>query len=289
MAISPGNDAQLPDAAAGALSTVMFQATGGSEPYHWGVQTTMPTSWLAMNPATGELTFIPTAAGDHDIVVIVSDDLDATSVLVHVKVVASGSDLHFSTGFNILRGGDFVASEGSTTAGMTIFVAGTAEGGVPPYQWSTISDVPGGLTAVNDPMAERVYGTAPVGDYQAVFTVTDAAGHRQSMPIGLGVVTQFVQGPIPTPFAVNLGAPLLHGIPLSGGRQPYFCHVIGGTLPPGLTVTLLNGQQVIVGTPTVSGNFQAMVECMDGSTVYDKYPVEMWQHVFLEYAFVVGG
>ena len=93
LVISPAHDSRIPDAAVGALSTVRFQATGGSEPYHWDVYTVMPTSSIAMDPATGELTFIPTTAGDYDIFALVSDGLDGTAALVHVTVVGSGSQV----------------------------------------------------------------------------------------------------------------------------------------------------------------------------------------------------
>lgn len=138
-----------------------------------------------------------------------------------------------------------------------------AEGGTPPYTWSLINGkLPKGLTL-------NVAGTLsgiPTKAKTATFTVqvTDTTGISATQDLSLQIVksvklkTSLRKGRVGTPYSATLQT--------TGGIPPLAFSLIGGALPPDLTLDPGTGQ--ISGIPTVAGtfNFQVRVGSSGGSS-----------------------
>jgi hypothetical protein len=142
-----------------------------------------------------------------------------------------------------------------------------ASGGTGIYTWAiTKGSLPKGLSFTD--AQGQISGTATqAGSFPMTFQVTDGAGTVASADL-----TLTVEGVVIISCSSCTGSSLPYGNPnvpysatlsASGGTAPYtWCAVeadgtcdsgSGGALPPGLTITTVNNQGVISGTPTIPG------------------------------------
>jgi hypothetical protein len=133
-----------------------------------------------------------------------------------------------------------------------------AEGGVPPYIWSLVSSkknkLPPGLTLSVDGALTGIPTKAKTTTLGV--QVTDAAGTSLARTLHVQVVKsvklktkKLSRGRVGTPYAVTLQT--------TGGIVPLTFSLVGGALPPDLTLDSATGQ--ITGTPTVAGAFDVQV------------------------------
>jgi hypothetical protein len=139
-----------------------------------------------------------------------------------------------------------------------------AEGGSPPYTWSRIKGkLPKGLTLD----AAGTLSGFPTKAKTATFTVqvTDATGASATQNLSLQIVKsvklktkKLSRGTVGIPYAATLKT--------KGGTPPLAFSLVGGALPPGLTLDPGTGQ--VFGTPTLAGtfDFQMMVASSGGSS-----------------------
>jgi hypothetical protein len=142
----------------------------------------------------------------------------------------------------------------------------TGSGGTAPYLYTVSSGaLPTGLTINN---ASGVISGSPttVGTFNFTITATDfnlCPGSRAYTIIiaaaGCPVITLspnvLPAGAVATPYSTTISA--------SGGTAPYAFTVIGGALPPGLTLNPATG--AITGNPTVVGLYNFTVRATDSS------------------------
>ncbi len=161
----------------------------------------------------------------------------------------------------------------TVTVGMPYSYALTAQGGVPPYKWSSTA-LPAGLTLSPDGVISGT-PTAPKGNYQIVVTVTDETDGSVSKNLTIKVEGELaidgcssdVSAPCALP-AGTIGDGYSHTLSFSIG-DPSIPVVwsVTGNLPPGLALAA-NG--TISGTPTTAGTYTFIVTATRGSLVVSR-------------------
>ena len=147
----------------------------------------------------------------------------------------------------------------------------TASGGTAPYSFAvTAGALPTGLTLANDGTLSGTPSAA--GSFTYTITATDSASGSSAPFVGQANYTTSVQPPVLTlspaantttstalPAATG-GMAYTQTITTSGGIAPYSYSVVGGALPPGLT---LASGGVISGTPSAAGTFDVRIGATD--------------------------
>lgn len=161
----------------------------------------------------------------------------------------------------------------TVTVGMPYSSALTAQGGVPPYSWSSTT-LPAGLTLSADGVLSGT-PTAPKGNYSVIVTVTDETGGSESENITIKVEGELAidgcSSDVSTPCALpggTVGDGYSHTLSFSIGDPsiPVVWSVIGN-LPPGLALAA-NG--TISGSPTTAGTYTFIVTATRGSLVVSR-------------------
>ncbi|WP_433046960.1 putative Ig domain-containing protein [Dactylosporangium sp. CS-033363] len=153
------NTNTLPDAVVGTAFAQTLSAGGGSAPFTWSIVAGALPAGLSLNPATGELTGTPTAAGTASFTVRATD-AGAVTVDQPLTIVTRAA---LALPAPVLP---------AAAVGAPYTAAVAASGGVPPYAYTVSSGLlPAGL-ALN-PMTGAITGTptGPAGDYTATVTV----------------------------------------------------------------------------------------------------------------------
>jgi hypothetical protein len=139
-----------------------------------------------------------------------------------------------------------------------------AAGGTPPYTWSRLKGkLPKGLTMD----AAGTLGGIPTKTKTATLTiqVTDATGASATKEFSLQIVKS-VKLKTKKLSRGTVGIPYLAILKTKGGILPLAFSLVGGALPPGLTLDPVTGQGS--GTPTAAGtfDFQVRVDSSGGSS-----------------------
>ena len=237
----------LSDGTVGIAYDETLQASGGTPPYTWSLDSGSLPAGLTLDPATGEVTGTPTTAGASPFTAKVTDanaqtDLQALSITVE-PVPVEPPTITTTT----LPDG---------TVGVAYSQTLEATGGTPPYDWSLASGaLPGGLTLDSSTGAVSGTPTSP-GTYAFTTQVTDDAAQSDTQALSITVAA----APPPPPLAITtppilptatLGVPYSVALAATGGDPPYTWSRVSGSLPRGLT---LSPSGVVSGTPTKRGN-----------------------------------
>jgi uncharacterized protein (TIGR03437 family) len=145
---------------------------------------------------------------------------------------------------------------GTIALGGSISGSLTATGGVPPYKFSSLGPLPGGLALTSD---GRISGkpTQP-GANSFTATVTDSQPSTTSITVSFSVLAITV-GSLPDATAFVTYSQTLSA---TGGSAPYQFSATG--LPPGLSVS---GGGAISGIPTRQGKYAIAIQVTDANGV----------------------
>jgi hypothetical protein len=261
--VPPGG---IPDGIESVFDSVALHATGGTGPYQWSLPE--PPAFWARVDQEGMLRFIPNL-GATQLRVRVTSGADTDEVVLPIRAGRNTSAITFG-----LRSSDFAIDARATVGSIIVPLAQAATGGVAPYTWDSFG-FPGGLVFRNTEHPHFL-GTASVGRYEAVYTITDASGGKMSSPATIGIVNDLIPGSVPQPYIVARGDQVLLPVPLLGGWNPLYCPLYFGALPPGLTLARISDTPVIVGTAREPGTWSVVIQCNDSSNIYDPLAVFTW-------------
>lgn len=166
-----------------------------------------------------------------------------------------------------------VDKELTVTNGMPFSYALTAQGGVPPYQWSS-SALPSGLSLSSDGVISGT-PTAKKGSYVVVVTVTDETGVPFSKNLTIKVEGELAidgcSSDVSKPCALpegKVGVAYSYTLSFSIGDPTVpVTWTITGNLPPGLT---LAADGTISGTPTTAGSYTFIITVKRGSLTVSR-------------------
>lgn len=228
----------LSDADVGQSYSAGMEATGGTPPYAWTINSGRLPDALSLEGASGLITGVPAAAG-RTVYRIKVTDADQNCDIAEQTLTVRGEELMIATE---------ALAEG--TAGERYEQVLSAVGGTPPYSWQAYPvSLPGGLAL--DPSRGVISGT-PENSDDLVLTlgVSDAQGEKASATFDLVIhaaalavaTSSLPQGLCDAAYEATLEA--------EGGVSPYRWSLAGGELPTGLALNAASG--VINGTPSAA-------------------------------------
>lgn len=268
LAITTGT---LPGGAMGVPYAAVIQAAGGSGPYGWSVVGgTLPGGLTLVNGTpTATLSGAPTATGVFAFTLRVTDA--AAAVVDRAFSITVGTVPLMITTTSLPRG---------TVGHAYSATIETAGGSGTGYSWSvTGGTLPAGLSLVGNGRTADITGTptAVVGTLPVTFEVQDpGSGRTASVSLVLQVVgpVQIGTGSVA---AAALNQPYQAYISaVYGTESGYIWALVGGALPPGLSLTGGTPSATISGTPTAVGSYGFTLEVNDnGDTHTRAYTLEV--------------
>jgi uncharacterized delta-60 repeat protein len=239
----------LPDGSLGASYSAAVEASGGLSPYTWSVTLGSLPPGLALNPSTGEISGIPTAAGTFNFTVEVSDsyavtDSRAFTISVYDLAITTSTLPYGITG---------------TAYGETL----GASGGLSPYSWAiTAGSLPAGLSL--DGATGEIYGSPTLaGTSSFTVQVTDANSNTATRALSIAVYDPLAVTTASLPYGIT-GTAYGETLGASGGLSPYSWAITAGSLPAGLSLDSATGE--IYGTPTLAGASSFTVQVTDANS-----------------------
>jgi hypothetical protein len=232
--------------------------TGGTQPYSWSIVSGLLPASLALNPASGTISGMPSTAGNSSFTVKVNDaaSKSAQQPLAISVAAAPAAPLQITT--SSLAGGQ---------VGTSYQASMSVTGGTQPYSWSVVSGLlPTGL-ALN-PASGTISGMpGTAGNSSFTVKVNDSGSKSAQQPLAIGVAaaaapplsvttTSLPSGLTGQAYSATLQA--------TGGKPAYTWSVAAGQLPPGMQLAASNGQ--ITGTATTAGQYNSTVQVTDSSS-----------------------
>lgn len=202
---------------------------------------------LILNPATGELTGVPTQAGTYSVGLTVRDTLGSRKRVTDSITIAAYTvmDMEITLGAAM----DTRPLTGASTV---------RTGGQAPYVYSILSgSLPAGLAF--DPDTGEISGT-PIGfgDYAFTVRVTDQLVQTKDTLVSGEILENLaLTAPVDDGLAtVGVAKPTMAPA-TAGGAGPFEYELVAGSLPAGMSFSEVDGS--ISGTPTASGTFDGLV------------------------------
>jgi subtilase family serine protease len=249
---------RLPSGTLGVAYEAGVYATGGAVGRTWSVASGQLPPGLALEAGSGIVAGTPTEEGNFEFVLRA---LAGTAYAEHafsIRITAPTVSLAVAT-----------RQLPAAVAGRSYDVALVAVGGTPPYEWTSISALPPGLTMDR---AGAVVGAASAsGNFRLVVRVRDSLGASASKDLALNVInpsaTVLIQQQSLRVGSLGLAYcdPDTVSFSATGGLPPYRWS-LQGTNVPGLTLT---ADGAFCGTPETAGSFPILVRAEDQTGLFD--------------------
>ncbi len=222
----------------------VLAASGGFGGLTWSSLTGLPPGFT-LQGSTGVLAGTATSTGDFPITIQVVDASGATATRNLI--------LNILTSFTIIT-----ESLPNAQAGVAYTTTLAASGGVVPYRWQALNELPAGLTL--DPFGVLSGTVQQTGSFPVNVQVVDSAGGSAARQFTLVVGSQFR---ITTETLPNGSVGVFYNAQLqsTGGRAPIRWGQASGQLPLGLILNSNTG--ALAGTPQQSGEFRFTLFAVD--------------------------
>ena len=247
----------LPQGAVGAVYQAGFAVSGGTSPYRWTSNGSVPPGLTVFT--SGIIAGVPTTAGSFSFNWVVTD-ANNLSTSKSFTIVITGPVLSITTASPLPNG----------SVGQSYSQTLVAANGAPPYQWTAGAGVPPGLTL--NPSSGSITGTpTTLGNYSFQVTVTDSANNTATSNFALTITAPSLTITTISPlFNGTVGVAYSQTLTASGGKQPYQWSVVSGSTG-GLTLDPNSG--ALQGTPQTAGafTFTAQVSDSAGNTAKQQF------------------
>ena len=232
-----------------------LSVTGGAASYAWGLVSGSLPPGITLNPTTGYLAGIPTTSGGYTFTISVTDSQGIpVTVTNEFRITVSVGTLSIIT----------VSPLAGATVGTRFSKSCDVIGGVGPYSWSLDSGtLPSGVT-LNGTTGYLAGIPTASGTYSFTIRVTDGQGtpatttKMLSLTVAVAPPTIITIAPLTD---ATKGVAYSKTISATGGVKPYTWSVIGGSLPP--VITLDGNLGKLTGTPTTVGTYAVIIQAMD--------------------------
>ncbi|MCI0485694.1 MAG: putative Ig domain-containing protein [Blastocatellia bacterium] len=256
--------ANLADAVVDVPYSRTLNASGGTSPYVWQIETGALPSGLQLSQ-TGTISGTPDTAGTSNFVARVTDADNRSTTKGLSLTVKPAAPLTITTG-----------ALPAASVGTTYSQALGASGGQTPYNWAVQSGrLPEGLTL--NQTAGVIAGTPEEpGSTSFVIALSDATGANITKSLSIAVNPGLLELTVITaslPDAI-VGQDYSHALKAEGGNAPYRWELKGGSLPDGLR---LSEAGMITGRPTAPGEteFELQVSDQSGQTSAKQLTIDV--------------
>ena len=241
----------------GGTTTIAYNqvlaGTGGVAPFTWSVTAgSLPPS-LTLNPASGAITGVPSAAGTFTFTVQLSDGASSTpATRGFTIVVVSGLSI---TTASVLPG---------VTAGAAFSQTLSAAAGTAPLTWSVSAGALPASLSLNTATGAITGLPTAVGQFTFTVKVADSASNSATK------VFTLVVAPAPSVTTATLpngtqNASYSQVLGVAGGTAPFTWSVTAGALPAGMSLHPATG--TLSGSPSAAGSASFTVQVKDNSSV----------------------
>jgi formylglycine-generating enzyme required for sulfatase activity len=254
-------NSNLPEATVGSPYSQPIEFSGATPPVDLALQPgdSLPASLVLSN---NQITGTPEAAGSATFTLVATDSSNPVKQTTRREFKLTIAPYGLS-----------IASEAAALEAVydkPLTAVFTAEGGEPPYRWSTERPLPRGL-ALNSQTGELTGTPSTAGAASVMLRVRDAKGFSATRMVPLAITVDPVQITA-EPAEGTAGLPFSVPFQIQGGVPPHTVRLAeGSALPEGLALSNTG----LSGTPAATGNSQIALEALDSSGLQTSLDLDL--------------